>query len=227
MGFRRKRNGEGDERLEAELEPEAGRGDEPGDDAPAGEESPEELRRQRDEYLEAFQRARADYQNLRRRGLADMEAAARRAKEGLMHELLLVLDYLEMALAAETRTDEGKNLLVGVRMTRDQLLGVLEREGVRAVPDGGEFDPNVHQAVATVETDEVEPGRVVETVRRGYMLGDHALRHAHVKVAAGPDEDAPEAPAGGERDAGEPRQAGPAPGAANEGEDEGERPREE
>lgn len=148
----------------------------------------EELREQRDKYLEMWQRANADYQNLRRRGLADLELASRRAKESLLHELLRVLDYLEMALATECRGEEGRNLLVGVRMTRDELVGVLEREGVRPVPDGGAFDPRLHQAVSAVETDEVEPGQVLATVRRGYVLGEHPLRHAQVQVSTAPGE---------------------------------------
>ena len=185
--FRRKRGEDADEG------PEPTGADEPTAGAPEPAPAPapdstEELARQRDQYLEMWQRANADYQNLRRRGLADMEVAARRAKESLLHDLLLVLDYLEMALATDVKSDEAKNLAVGVRMTRDQLLGVLDREGVRPVPDGGAFDPRVHQAVSTIESEDVEPGQVVATVRRGYVLGEHPLRHAHVQVSTAPGE---------------------------------------
>jgi molecular chaperone GrpE len=172
----------------AEPEAPAGATPEPGS-TPEGS-TLEDVARQRDQYLEMWQRANADYQNLRRRGASDLENAARRAKESLLQDLLLVLDYLQMALSSECQTDEGRNLLVGVRMTRDELLRVLEREGVRAVPEGGPFDPRVHQAVATLETDEMEPGQVVATVRRGYALGDHTLRHAQVQVTTAPGEGA-------------------------------------
>lgn len=181
--FRRKRGEDADEGPDAT-----------GADVAAGgtqepeQESPEELARQRDQYLEMWQRANADYQNLRRRTLADVEQAARRAKDGLLHELLRVLDYLEMALAAECQGQEAKNLLVGVRMTRDELVGVLEREGVRPIPDSGAFDPELHQAIGTVETEELEPGSVVSTLRRGYRHEGHTLRHAHVHVAVRPGE---------------------------------------
>lgn len=190
--FRRKRGEDGDEGSEtpgsSAQDPsqaaQHGEGLEP-DGAP---ESNEELVRQRDEYLGMWQRANADYQNLRRRTLQDVEQAARRAKEGLLHELLRVLDYLEMALASECQGQEAKNLLLGVRMTRDELVAVLEREGVRPIPEQGPFDPELHQAIATVETDEAEPGAVLATVRRGYRLADHTLRHAQVHVATLPGE---------------------------------------
>lgn len=190
--FGRKRGDEGAEHKPSDSEggaaPHEAPAENAGEDAAAEAPSLEELTRQRDQYLEMWQRANADYQNLRRRGLADMEVAARRAKESLLHDLLLVLDYLEMALATDVKSDEAKNLAVGVRMTRDQLLGVLDREGVRPVPDGGAFDPRVHQAVSTIESEDVEPGQVVATVRRGYVLGEHPLRHAHVQVSTAPGE---------------------------------------
>lgn len=191
--FKRKHAGEGGEQLDPREAAPADTDPDPSGSAPSAE-SIEELAEQRDRYLEMWQRANADYQNLRRRGLTDMEAAARRAKESLLHDILRVLDYMDMALATECHSEEGRNLLVGVRMTRDELSAVLEREGVRPVPEGGAFDPRIHQAVATVETDQVEPGQVVATVRRGYVLGEHPLRHAQVQVSASPAGDAEPAP---------------------------------
>ena len=142
------------------------------------------LRRERDEALASWQRARADYQNLKRRTLADIDAATRRAQAGMLDHMLLVIDYLDMALATECQTDEGKALHTGVEMTRSQLTGVLERENVRSISTDGPFDPDVHQAVATIDTDEHEPGVILEVVRPGWMLGEQVLRYAQVKVSA-------------------------------------------
>lgn len=167
-----------EEREEREVE-----GDEP---APAGTEL-EQLARERDEYLESWRRARADYQNLRRRQQAEVDAAVAKARAGLLSELLLVLDFLDMALSSECRTDEGRALKQGVELTRGQLAQILEQQGVRAIAEGGRFDPALHQAVDTVPTEEREPGEVVETVRRGYRLGEHVLRHAHVRVSTRPE----------------------------------------
>lgn len=140
----------------------------------------------RDEYLASWQRAQADYQNLRRRIGSDTEAAVARSKQALLGELLLVLDYLEMALAAPCTSGEGKNLHAGVEMTRAQLWRVLEREGVKLVPETGRFDAAVHQAVERVETADEAEGTLLATLRRGYTLGAQILRPAHVRVAAAP-----------------------------------------
>ena len=144
------------------------------------------VRAQSDEYLRSWQRAQADYQNLRRRVASDIESETQRAKKGLVTELLLVLDYLEMALAAECTSKEAQSLRAGVEMTRTALLSALEREGVRPIPEGGRFDAAIHQAVERVETEDVPAGNVIATLRKGYMHNDLVLRPAQVKVAVEP-----------------------------------------
>lgn len=146
-----------------------------------------ELLAQRDEYKASWQRAAADYQNLRRRMQTDIEQAVARSKKAVHQDLLLVLDYLEMALASPCTSADAKTLLAGVEMTRAQLLGVLEREGVRAIPEGGTFDAALHQAVASEPTSSVPPGTILATLRKGYTLGGQILRAAQVRVATGPD----------------------------------------
>lgn len=139
--------------------------------------------KQRDEHLASLQRAQADYQNLRRRLQSDIDAAVQRAKGPLLTDLLLVLDYLDMALASQCSTQEGKNLLAGVDMTKQQLVRALEREGLKAISESGAFDAAVHQAVERVETDQRAPNEIVSTLRRGYMLGSTVLRPAQVAVS--------------------------------------------
>ena len=160
------------------------------------EVQPDELAKacaERDEYLASWQRAQADYQNLRRRIGSDTEAAVARSKQSVLTELLLVLDYLEMALAAPCASPEGKNLHAGVELTRQQLWSVLAREGVKLVPETGRFDASVHQAVERVETAEEPEGTILGTLRRGYTLGNLILRPAHVRVAASASRAAEEA----------------------------------
>jgi molecular chaperone GrpE len=147
-----------------------------------------EVTAQRDEYLAALQRSQADYQNLRRRLQSDIDAATSRSKGPLLSDLLLVLDYLDMALASPCTTSEAKNLLAGVEMTKGQLVRALEREGVKPVAESGAFDANVHQAVEREETNEREPNTILTTLRRGYTQNGTVLRPAQVKVAvAKPD----------------------------------------
>jgi len=148
----------------------------------------ETLQRERAEYLNNWQRAKADYQNLKRRQLGDIDAAVRRAQQSVLESVLLVLDNLDMALAMQCTTDEGKNLLVGIEMTRKQILDVLEREEVERIDSAGTFDPALHQAVATVEVeDEAQAGQILKTTRPGWTYRGQVLRYAQVHVGALPE----------------------------------------
>ena len=137
---------------------------------------------ERDEAIGNWQRALADYKNLNRRSLETINSAVRNARTELLAELLLVIDYLDMALLAECTTDEARNLHFGVSLTRDQMLGVLERFEVKPITDLESFDPTIHQAVAKIEDPEREEGAIVEVKRKGYMIGEVVLRHADVHV---------------------------------------------
>ncbi len=184
------RTDQGEEPESELVEGEVVEGREASDDAEVGEETTEQrMARESAEYLANWKRARADYQNLRRRQREDIDLAIGRAREVLLSELLLVLDTMDMALCTECTGEEGRNLLLGVQMTRDQMMQLLERGGVQVVPDGGAFDPAVHQAVETVTDSDLPAGQVVETVRTGYRLDDGVLRHAQVVVSAAPEDE--------------------------------------
>ena len=152
-------------------------------EVPSGALDTDALVRERDEYLASWNRAVADYQNLRRRLQSDIDAAVARRKAALLGDLLLVLDYLDMALATPVATPEGKTLHAGVEATRTAMLGALEREGVKPIPPGGRFDPAVHACVATEDAAGREPGEILETLRPGYTLEGRILRPAQVRVA--------------------------------------------
>ncbi len=156
-------------------------------EVPSGALDTDALVRERDEYLASWNRAVADYQNLRRRLQSDIDAAVARRKAALLGDLLLVLDYLDMALATPVATSEGKTLHAGVEATRTAMLGALEREGVKPIPAGGRFDPAVHACVATEEAPGRAPGEILETLRPGYTLEGKILRPAQVRVAGGAD----------------------------------------
>jgi molecular chaperone GrpE len=166
------------------------------EEAPKGPSEPEEeltpeqlLERERDEYHENWRRVQADFQNHRRRQVQVIDAAMTSARRELFAELLLVLDYLDMALLSPVETTEGKNLLMGVQMTRDQMMQFLGTHEVEAIDSSGTFNPTLHEAIETVAETDATPGTIVETVRRGYTMGSDVLRHAHVKVAADPADD--------------------------------------
>lgn len=147
------------------------------------------LCKERDDYLANWKRAQADYQNLKRRSLADIEAATLRGQRPLLENILLVLDHLEMALAMPCSGEEAKNLLVGVQMTRDQMMTVLQDQEVERISTEGAFDPALHQAMSTIETTDAEPGTILETVRSGWTHKGQVLRFAQVRVASEPTEE--------------------------------------
>ena len=151
--------------------------------APVDEDPLTVARRERDEYLALAQRAQADFENYRRRAARDAAAAGARAKGGLVRELLPVVDNLERALAAAGEHEAG--LAQGVRLVLSELVGVLERSGVRSFePHGERFDPTVHDALSTRPADGTEPGVVVDVVEKGYRLDESVIRPARVVVSA-------------------------------------------
>lgn len=148
------------------------------------------------EDLEArWLRAQADYQNTRRRAQQELEGELLRTMQPLLDELLLVGDFLDMALSAPTTTPEARNLAAGVQMTRAKLSQALEAVDVRAIDTSGPFDPTRHEAAETRTTADAEPGSILATLRGGYTWQGRILRPARVVVAASggaPGEDAGE-----------------------------------
>ncbi len=153
--------------------------------------SPEELlQKERDEFYENWRRTQADFQNHKRRQAQVMEMTVKSTRRELFSEMLLILDYLDMALLSPVETQEGKNLLMGVEMTRTQMMQLLQRHEIETIESQGSFNPELHEAIERVEGSGKEPGTIVQTVRRGYTIGKDILRHAHVKVAAEPSAEA-------------------------------------
>jgi molecular chaperone GrpE len=142
---------------------------------------------QRDEYLDLAKRTKADFENYRKRMSAEVLAAAGRGKADVIREVLPVLDDLERALEAAGLDPEGDSpdgLAHGVLLVFRSLREALTRNGVEAVdPTGEKFDPNLHEALSTQPADGAESGTVVETMQKGYRLGEQLIRPARVVVA--------------------------------------------
>lgn len=131
-------------------------------------------------------RAQADYQNARRRMQQELESALLRTLQPLLDELLLVLDYLDLALSAPATTSEAKALGAGVAMTRAKLVAALELVDVRVISTAGPFDPAQHEAAESRLALEHAPGTILATVRPGYTWQSRILRPARVVVASAP-----------------------------------------
>lgn len=126
-------------------------------------------------------RARAEEDNTRRRAARDAENARKFALEKFAAELLPVIDNFERALEAAA---EDSAVREGLDLSMKLLFGVLEKSGIKVVdPIGEPFDPTYHEAIATVDNPDAEPGSVTEVVQKGYVLNDRLLRAAMVLVA--------------------------------------------
>lgn len=138
----------------------------------------EAVRAERDEHLDSLKRLRAEFENIRKRQERERERILHTAAEKLVKELLPVVDNLDRALEVEGDIREG------VRSIRDQLVNVLNEEGLSPVASDGEtFDPNVHEAVMGQPSEEHEDGTVIQTFERGYLLNGKPIRPAKVVVA--------------------------------------------
>jgi molecular chaperone GrpE len=138
----------------------------------------QELRRKENMYL----RTLADFENYRKRVERDRTGAARDGKREIILSLLETLDGFERAL--EHMDDDPESVAEGVRAIYRRLLSQLEAQGVNQFESRGEpFDPKLHEAVTSVESDEHEPDTIVDELRRGYRWGDEVLRPARVTVA--------------------------------------------
>jgi molecular chaperone GrpE len=199
---------EDSEIVEAEVVDEEPAADPAADEAPPAEEpaadEPEEselerAQRERDEYLELAQRTRAELENYRRRVSGEAAEAERRGRAAVARDLIGALDNLERALLAAGVAPGGSAgdgseplsqevsaqtaLAEGVALVYREFRDGLHRAGIEAFdPAGEKFDPNRHEAVATAGADGVEPGLIVETLEKGYALGDTILRPARVVV---------------------------------------------
>lgn len=144
----------------------------------------EQAKEQADEHYQRYLRTQADFDNFRRRTMKEKEDLAKYASAKVITELLPVLDNFERALSTGQEASETESFVKGVDMIFRQIQQVMEQEGVQPMNAVGEpFNPEFHQAIMQVESDEYEEGFVVEEVQKGYMLKDKVLRPAMVKVS--------------------------------------------
>jgi len=143
-----------------------------------------ETRRERDEYLELARRTKADFENYRKRVAKETSEALVRGKSELARQLLPALDNLERALATGRDSSAHEALVEGVAMVRNELHNRLEGAGVEAFdPTGERFDPQLHEALSTMPSEDTPSGTVLETVEKGYRLNGQVLRAAKVVVS--------------------------------------------
>jgi len=164
---------------------------EPAPPSTALQEDPDEIRRERDDYRDRYLRSIAEFDNYRKRIERERRELAEFVSFELLGDLLPVVDDLERALAAapgpaggsSTQTVAGYR--AGVELILKQINELLKKKGVTPIEAAGaDFDPHLHQAVATEPSTTHRDNEVIQELRRGYRLGERLLRPAMVKVAS-------------------------------------------
>ena len=144
----------------------------------------EQLRGERDQLLDRLARLQAEFENARKRTEREQAEFRDYATGNVVEKFLPVLDHFELALKANGTTEQLRS---GVELIVKQMEDVLRQLQVVAIPTTGEqFDPRQHEALGTVERDDLPDQHVAEEIRRGYKLREKLLRPALVRVASNP-----------------------------------------
>jgi molecular chaperone GrpE len=139
---------------------------------------------ERDQVRDQLLRTMADFQNFRKRSEQDKQQIRQYATENLVADLLPVLDNFERTIAAFEAGASAESLIEGVRAVDRQLRTALESQRVTRIQSHGQpFDPDLHEALGSVESDEHPENTVVAEDQPGYRMGEKVLRPARVRVA--------------------------------------------
>ncbi len=143
----------------------------------------EEYEKLKNDYL----RLLAEFDNYRKRVSKEIEEAKEAAKRSIIKEFLVILDNLEKAIEMAYKHKDA--IIEGIELSIKSFKDMLKKHGVEEInPKEESFDPNLHDALMTQESDELPKNTVIQTVEKGYMLKDKLIRPAKVIVSSGKNE---------------------------------------
>ena len=136
------------------------------------------------ELEDRVKRQMAEFENFRKRTEKEKSVMYEMGAKGVVEKILPVVDNFERGLAAIPEADQNSPFAEGMNMIYKQLMTELDKLGVKPIEAVGcEFDPNIHNAVMQVESDEFEEGIVAQELQKGYMYRESVVRHSMVAVA--------------------------------------------
>lgn len=153
----------------------------------------EQLKNEVKKYRDQALHAAADLENYRKRMMREKEETIRYANNSLLEKLLPIMDNFELGLDAARINPEAKavDIVNGLSMVQRQLTDFLKEQGLQSIDAEGEvFDPKVHDALGHETHPELEEGKIIRQMRRGYSLAGRLLRPASVIVSKGLSENA-------------------------------------
>ncbi len=137
-----------------------------------------------EERFERLLRLQAEFENYRKRANKERAEFLQYATEDLICDLLPVMDNFDRAIESAKNSNNSEALLQGIEMVQKQMKEVLGRKGLGRIESlGKEFNPNEHEAMAHVESDEHPESTVLEELQPGYRLKEKVIRPAIVKVS--------------------------------------------
>ncbi|MDI9641653.1 nucleotide exchange factor GrpE [Kamptonema cortianum] len=147
------------------------------------------LKKELDFQKDAMLRAMAEAQNIQRRMRQQFEQEKKFATEGLIREIIPVLDNFDRTLRATENGSSLESVREGMEVINRQLRKALSSVDLVQIESvGAKFDPELHEAIVTIESDDTEPDTVVDEIESGYRIGDRVLRPARVRVSKAREE---------------------------------------
>ena len=135
------------------------------------------------ELEDRVKRQMAEFDNFRKRTDKEKNAMFETGAKSVIEKILPVVDNFERGLASIPEEEKGTPFAEGMEMIYKQLIGELEKMDVKPIPAvGEEFDPNLHNAVMQVESEEYESGVIAQELQKGYTYRDSVVRHSMVAV---------------------------------------------
>ncbi len=149
----------------------------------------EQLQKQAESLREQLLRKAAEFENYKRRTENDLSSLYKFANEGLIRELLPVLDDFERVINSWNDKHDAEIFRQGTELVFEKFKKILQKQGLKEIDAlNKHFDVNLHEAVMQITSDKAEPNTVTEIAEKGYMLKDKIIRHAKVVVSK-PEED--------------------------------------
>lgn len=143
------------------------------------------LKEKIDELEDKVKRQMAEFDNFRKRTEKEKSAMFEMGAKSVIEKILPVVDNFERGLAAIPEEQKGDAFAEGMEMIYEQLISELEKMEVKPIPAlGEEFDPNFHNAVMQVESEEYESGVIAQELQKGYTYRDSVVRHSMVAVVS-------------------------------------------
>lgn len=136
------------------------------------------------EYLDGWQRSRAEFANYKKRKEKEQADSYQYMKGEIIKQYLEITDDLERALNNRTEEINLAEWASGIELIYRKMLKILESEGIVVMEtEDGLFDPNLHEAISSEQSEQFESGEIIEVIKKGYMINERVLRPAQVRVA--------------------------------------------